>query len=87
MTTRTNLSQTTEINSKLVINWHSFVDSNSKYNSPFVFELKVKETNGDEETNISIRLSELEFDNLRHALRHISELNMNRGRVDTDDIF
>jgi hypothetical protein len=32
-------------------------------------------------------LSELEFENLRRALRHISELNMNRGHVDTDDIF
>jgi hypothetical protein len=87
MTTRTNLSQTTEINPKLTVNWHSFVDSHSKYNSPFVFELKVKETNGDEETNISIRLSELEFENLRLALRHISDLNINRGREDTDDIF
>jgi hypothetical protein len=87
MTTRTNLSQTTVINPKLTVDWHSYVDSTSKYNSPFIFELKVKETNGDEETNISIRLTEIEFENLRRTLRHISELNMNRGHVDTDDIF
>jgi hypothetical protein len=87
MTTRTQLSQTTIINPKLTVNWHSFVDSNSKYNSPFMFELKFKQADGDEETFTSIRLTEVEFENLRLALRHISDLNINRGREDTDDIF